>query len=229
MNDVSIHIALFAGFLSFFSPCILPLIPAYIMYITGSSLSEEIEQKKLFAFTRTLGFVLGFSLVFMIMGVSASFIGQLFIKYKLIFSKISGLLIMLFGLNMAGILNIGILNMELKMKSPKKVSTWIESILMGIAFGAGWTPCFGAVLGSILIYASSSSTISKGFYLLLFYSIGMGIPFIITSLIIKQFRQFLIKYRSFIPYISKFAAFMIIIFGVLIFLNKLSIISSIFT
>ncbi|SHJ83034.1 cytochrome c biogenesis CcdA family protein [Tepidibacter formicigenes] len=229
MEDISIWIAIMAGFLSFFSPCILPLIPAYITYITGTYVEEELNDKKLFALTRTLGFVVGFSIIFMIMGVSASFIGKLFIKYKYVFSKISGVLIILFGLNMIGFLNINILNKEIKiLKAPKKISNWFSSIIMGMAFAAGWTPCFGAVLGSILIYASSTTTVSKGFYLLLAYSIGMGVPFIITSLIISRFGKFLNKYEKVIPYISKFSSIIIIGFGILVFLNKMSIIANMF-
>lgn len=117
--DVSWGAAFGFGFLSFFSPCILPLIPVYIMYITGVSVESELEEKRIFALKRTLGFVLGFTIIFMIMGTSASFIGRIFIRNKSVFSKISGILIILFGLNMAGILNIKFLNMEKRMKAPK--------------------------------------------------------------------------------------------------------------
>lgn len=228
MADISIPIAVGAGFLSFFSPCILPLIPAYITYITGTTMEEELEDKKLFALMRTLGFVIGFSAIFMIMGVSASFIGKLFIRYKDVFSKVSGILIIVFGLKMIGILKLNFLNKEIRMKSPQKISNWFGSVLMGFAFGAGWTPCFGAVLGSILIYASATSTVSKGFYLLLAYSIGMGIPFIITALIIHKFSKILIKYERFIPYVTKFSAVIMIVFGILVFFNKMTLISSLF-
>lgn len=228
MADISIPIALGAGFLSFFSPCILPLIPAYITYITGTTVEDELDGRKLFALSRTMGFIIGFSIIFIMMGISASFIGKLLIRYKYIFSRLSGMLIIIFGLNMLGIFRINLLNKEFRMGSPKEIKNWFSSILMGIAFGAGWTPCFGAVLGSILVYASSTSTVSKGFYLLLSYSIGMGIPFIITSLLINQFSRFLTKYERHIPLIAKMSAVVMIIFGLLVFFNKTTWISGLF-
>ncbi|QEK13350.1 cytochrome c biogenesis protein CcdA [Crassaminicella thermophila] len=228
MMNVSTPIALGAGFLSFFSPCILPLIPAYITYITGTTFEDELADKKLFAFTRTLGFVIGFSIIFIVMGISASFIGKLFIRHKELFRKVSSMLIIFFGLNMMGVLKIKLLNKEIRMKAPKNISNWFGSIFMGMAFGAGWTPCFGAVLGAILVYASSTSTVAKGFYLLLAYSIGMGIPFIITSLVIHKFSGLMMKYERYLPYITKLSGIILVIFGILVFFNKMSIISTFF-
>lgn len=225
LENVSLSIAFGAGFLSFFSPCILPLVPVYIMYITGISVEEEINQSKLLAFKRTMGFVLGFTIIFMIMGTSAGFLGKIFIRNREIFSKISGILIMIFGFNMMGILNLNILKLEKRLKAPKKMTNWFSSILMGMAFAAGWTPCFGPVLASILVYAGSSATVSKGVYLLLIYSIGMAIPFILTSLFINTFNRFIQKAERFIPYIPKISGFIMIVFGVLVFFNKVVYIS----
>ncbi|ABW20248.1 cytochrome c biogenesis CcdA family protein [Alkaliphilus oremlandii] len=225
LENVSLSIAFGAGFLSFFSPCILPLVPVYIMYITGISVEEEINQSKLLAFKRTMGFVLGFTIIFMIMGTSAGFLGKIFIRNREIFSKISGILIMIFGFNMMGILNLNILKLEKRLKAPKKMTNWFSSILMGMAFAAGWTPCFGPVLASILVYAGSSATVSKGVYLLLIYSIGMAIPFILTSLFINTFNRFIQKAERFIPYIPKISGFIMIVFGVLVFFNKIVYIS----
>ena len=225
LENVSLSIAFGAGFLSFFSPCILPLVPVYIMYITGISVEEEINQSKLLAFKRTMGFVLGFTIIFMMMGTSAGFLGKIFIRNREIFSKISGILIMIFGFNMMGILNLNILKLEKRLKAPKKMTNWFSSILMGMAFAAGWTPCFGPVLASILVYAGSSATVSKGVYLLLIYSIGMAIPFILTSLFINTFNKFIQKAERFIPYIPKISGFIMIVFGVLVFFNKVVYIS----
>ncbi len=225
LENVSLSIAFGAGFLSFFSPCILPLVPVYIMYITGISVEEEINQSKLLAFKRTMGFVLGFTIIFMMMGTSAGFLGKIFIRNREIFSKISGILIMIFGFNMMGILNLNILKLEKRLKAPKKMTNWFSSILMGMAFAAGWTPCFGPVLASILVYAGSSATVSKGVYLLLIYSIGMAIPFILTSLFINTFNRFIQKAERFIPYIPKISGFIMIVFGVLVFFNKIVYIS----
>ncbi len=227
MTDVSLPIAFSAGFLSFFSPCILPLIPAYITYITGTTVEDELEGKKMFAVSRTLGFVIGFTIIFMIMGVSASFVGKVFDEYKEIFTRVSGILITVFGLNMMGILKLSILNKELRFKLPK-ITSWFSSILMGMAFAAGWTPCIGAVLGSILLYAGTTATVSKGVYLLLAYSIGLAIPFILTALLINQFNAFLAKSEKVMPYITKISGLIIVILGVLIFFNRVYIIANLF-
>ena len=141
-ESVSLPLAFGAGFISFFSPCILPMIPVYIMYITGINVEDEIDKKKFFALTRTLGFVLGFTIIFMIMGTSASFLGKIFAQNKDIFAKISGLLIFLFGIKMTGLINFSFLDRTKKVKSPKQVTNWISSVLLGMAFAAGWTPCF---------------------------------------------------------------------------------------
>ncbi|WP_040356114.1 cytochrome c biogenesis CcdA family protein [Schnuerera ultunensis] len=220
LGNVSLPIAFGAGFLSFFSPCILPLIPVYIMYMTGVNLESEMEERRLIALTRTTGFVIGFTIIFMIMGTSASFIGKIFIRNKEIFSKVSGALIVIFGLNMMGIIKFRFLNMEKKMKAPKKVSNWFSSILMGMAFAAGWTPCFGPVLASILIYAGGAATVSKGIYLLFIYSVGMAIPFLLTALFINVFSKFLEKMEKVMVYIPKIGGLIMVIFGMLVFFNK---------
>ncbi|TJX13071.1 cytochrome c biogenesis protein CcdA [Tissierella creatinini] len=218
--DVSLPIAFGAGFLSFFSPCILPMIPSYIMYITGTATEEDIASRRVFALIRTLAFVLGFTIIFIIMGSSATLLGKLFIRNKEIFSKLSGLLIMVFGLNMLGIINIGFLNFSRRISKPKKVISWISSLIVGMAFAAGWTPCFGPVLASILIYAGGADTVSKGIMLLLIYSIGMGIPFIITALSINLFDKFLLKSDGIMKYLPRISGFIMVIFGLLVFFNK---------
>lgn len=219
-QDISIPIAFGAGFLSFFSPCILPLIPAYIMYITGLSVEEDLEKQRLKALTKTLGFVLGFTIIFMVMGSSASFIGKVFIRNKEIFTKISGIVIVVFGLNMMGVLKLKFLNFNKKIKAPKKMTHWFSSILMGMAFAAGWTPCFGPVLASILIYAGGTATISKGVLLLLVYSIGMGIPFILTALFINVFINLMERAEKVLKYLPIISGVIMVIFGLLIFFNK---------
>lgn len=219
-NDVSLPLAFGAGFLSFFSPCILPMIPGYIMYITGSLSEEDVSRKKIFALNRTLAFVLGFTIVFIIMGSSATILGKIFIRNKTIFARISGLIIIVFGLNMMGIIKLGFLNFNKRLTAPKKVTSWLSSTLMGMAFAAGWTPCFGPVLASILIYAGGSDTVSKGIILLLVYSMGMGLPFILTALFINGFDQFMNKSERLMKFIPIISGAIMIIFGLLVFFNK---------
>ncbi|MGM0396734.1 MAG: cytochrome c biogenesis CcdA family protein [Bacillota bacterium] len=226
--DISLPIAFGAGFLSFFSPCLLPMIPAYIMYITGVDMEDDISKVRMTALLRTLGFVLGFTIIFVIMGTSASFIGRLFIQNKTIFFRISGVLIILFGLNMMGILNLRMLGMEKRVKSPKKITSWFSSILMGMAFAAGWTPCFGPVLASILVFAGTSATVSKGVLLLLIYSIGMAVPFLLTALFINVFIKWMARAEKFLKYMPFISGIILVIFGVLIFFDKMMSISSMF-
>jgi cytochrome c-type biogenesis protein len=219
-SDVSFPIAFGAGFISFFSPCILPMIPAYIMYITGVSLEEDLISKRKLAIFRTLAFVLGFTIVFIIMGSTATLLGKIFVRNRQVFSKISGAIIVIFGLNMMGIINLKFLNFNKKASAPKKITNWLGSLFMGMAFAAGWTPCFGPVLASILIYAGGADTVSKGIILLLVYSIGMAIPFILTSMFINVFEKFLNKSDKILKYIPKFAGIIMVIFGLLVFFNK---------
>lgn len=218
-ENISFIIAFSAGFLSFFSPCILPMIPAYIMYITGSNI-EEIGENRGYALSRTIAFVIGFTIIFMIMGTSASFIGKIFNQNKDLFSKISGLILIIFGLNMLGVININILNKDRRRGGPKKTKGWLGALIMGMAFAAGWTPCFGPVLGSILLYAGSSDTIYKGVFLLLSYSLGMGIPFILTTLFINAFNKFMNKHEKIISYMPKVSGVILILFGFLVFFDK---------
>ncbi|WP_320406239.1 cytochrome c biogenesis CcdA family protein [Gudongella oleilytica] len=219
--DVSYPIALGAGILSFFSPCLLPMIPAYIMYVSGADFEEDLSRRKFLAVTRTLGFIIGFTIIFMVMGTSASFLGRFFIQNKQLFLRISGLLIIAFGLNMMGVLKLGFLSSDKRVKSPKKITNWFSSILMGMAFAAGWTPCFGPVLASILVYAGSAGTISKGVLLLLIYSIGMAIPFMLTALFINVFTRLMEKAESFMKYMPYISGIILVIFGILIFFNKM--------
>ncbi len=195
------------------------MIPAYIMYITGSGV-KELENRRFLALSRTIGFVIGFTIIFIIMGTSASFLGQIFVRNREIFSKISGLILIIFGLNMLGLINIGFLNRETRKKGPGQVKGILGAVLMGMAFAAGWTPCFGPVLGSILIYAGASETLSKGVVLLLVYSIGMGIPFILTALFMDSFTRLLNKYERGLSYLPKISGVILIIFGVLVFSNR---------
>lgn len=230
-KEVSFLVAFGAGFLSFLSPCIIPLIPAYIMYMTGTYTEEELNKRKFYALYRTLGFVLGFTIIFVILGLSASSIGQtnFFKQNREVIAKISGFLILLFGLNMIGIFKISLLNKEYKFKAPSKIKRWFSPTLMGMAFAAGWTPCFGPILGTIILYAGTQGTLIKGIYLLLAYSIGLGIPFILTSLFINVFTRLIKKSNKVLPIISKISGIILIIFGLAIIFGQISKLTNILT
>ena len=227
MQDVSLFIAIFAGFASFVSPCVLPLVPAYVGYITGSSSDES--QAKSFTLWRAIAFVLGFSLVFITMGATASYLGKLFAQYQALFNKISGILIIIFGLHLIGLLKLEFLYREARMEGPKEATSWLTALLMGMAFAAGWTPCVGPVLASILAYAGSSATLGQGIILLVFYSLGLGIPFILTAVFIEKFMEVSNKVNKYLPLVSKVSGGVLIIFGILLFLNKIQVLSQFFT
>lgn len=220
LNNISYPLAFGAGFLSFFTPCLLPMIPAYIMFITGVNIEDELSKRRLLALSRTLGFVIGFTIIFVIMGSSASFLGRILIRNRVVFARISGAVIILFGLHLMGIINLGFLNMSGRAKAPKKITNWFSSLLMGMAFAAGWTPCFGPVLGAILMHASMASTVSKGILLLLIYSVGMAIPFILTALFIDVFVKWMERADKVMKYSPIIGGAIIVIFGLLVFFDK---------
>lgn len=227
-QEISIPLAFGAGFLSFFSPCILPLIPVYIMYLTGTSVESDVSKRRLFALTRTFGFILGFTVVFMIMGLSASVLGQLFIKNRVFLLKLSGVVMMVFGLNMMGLFKLKFIKIPQLVKTPDKITGFFSAFVMGLAFAAGWTPCFGPVLASIVIYAGTSATTINGALLLLIYSAGIAIPFIITALFINTFNKFFEKTEKFMKYVPKISGAILIIFGLLILSNKLTLLNNLF-
>lgn len=222
MFEEASYLAVFlAGLLSFFSPCILPLIPAYIMYIAGVSAEDEMKFNRKKVMIRTISFIIGFTTIFLIMGASASFIGRIFIRNKDIVSKLSSLIIIFFGLNLLGIIKVNKLSKVVKMKSPKNVDNSLGSFFMGVAFAAGWTPCFGPVLASILFYAGSSATVGKGIFMLGIYSLGMAVPFFLTALFFTKASSLLEKSEKYSPILVKISGVVLIIFGILIYFDKL--------
>lgn len=220
-QETSNWVVFMAGVLSFFSPCILPLIPAYIMYIAGVSAEDEMKFNRKKIIIRTLSFIAGFTFIFLLMGASATAIGRIFIRNKEIFSKISGVIIMFFGLNLLGVIKVSRLSKTFRLRSPRSVNNIFTSFLMGVAFAAGWTPCFGPVLASILFYAGSSSTVEKGVFMLAIYSLGMALPFFLTALFFTKASSLIEKTEKYTPIIVKIAGFVMIVFGGLIFFNKL--------
>ncbi|MFO7888147.1 MAG: cytochrome c biogenesis CcdA family protein [Eubacteriales bacterium] len=225
MENISFLIAFWGGIISFFSPCIIPIIPAYISYTAGANVNSYNNFRKI-NFTRTIGFVLGFSLVFITLGASATFLGGFLNRNLSLFRTISGLFIIFFGLYMLGLIKIGFLSRKHGFKTPKRKNNFLSSTLMGLAFGAGWTPCIGAVLGSILIFAGSQSTVGEGILLLSVYSLGLSIPFILTSLLLGFFTKYIGKIEKFSLYLNKIGGIILIILGILIIMNKLTIFNS---
>ena len=221
---VKLAFAFGAGFISFLTPCVLPIIPGYISYITGKNLSE-IDQNKRIVLIKTILFSLGFSLVFIILGATASAVGNILLFLSNELRIIAGIIIILFSFQMLGILNFQFLNQEKRIDTKGYKDNYIFPFVVGAAFAFGWTPCIGPVLGSILALSATEASISKGILLLSFYSLGLAIPFILSG---YYMNRFLISKKGFGKYynrITKFGGAILLITGILIATNQIQVIS----
>ena len=218
---IELVIAFGAGLISFLSPCVLPLIPGYISFISGSSLNELLTNKKINIIPLIL-FTLGFSFVFIMFGAAASYLGQVLLQNSQTLRIIAGLVIIIFSLQLIGIINIGFLNFEKKIYTKKNNNIWF-SFIIGMAFGFGWTPCIGPILGSILALASTEETILKAIILLSFYSLGLAIPFILSGYLMQRFLMFSKNFKKNINLVSKGGGTILLITGILILTNQLQV------
>ena len=212
-------IAFSAGLISFLSPCVLPLIPGYVSYISGQSLQEILESKKTNFFPLVL-FCLGFSTVFVLLGASASFLGQALLQNSEILRIVAGIIIIIFSFQLLGIINISYLNFE-KRFDAKESRNILFPYIIGLAFGFGWTPCIGPILGSILAIASIEETLTRAIILLIFYSLGLAIPFVLSGYLIQKFLLFSKNFRKNINLISKIGGITLLATGILILTNQL--------
>jgi len=228
MEEISIWLAFFAGIVSFLSPCIFPLIPAYLAQLTGTMISDnQIQAERRIIITRSIGFIIGFTIVFLLFGASATFIGKFFSGNRQLLEQIGGIIIVVFGLQMVGLINIRMLVSEKRIDhSPKKSTSFASSILFGFIFGAGWSPCVGLVLGGILALASTAETMASGMFLLFIYSLGLGIPFLLVALIWSKSLSSIRKVNKWIPIIQKSSGVIMILLGILMFTGQFRIIAS---
>ena len=218
---IELFIALSAGLISFLSPCVLPLIPGYISFISGQSLNELVESKKVNLIPLVL-FSLGFSFVFISFGAAASALGKILLQNSNYLRIVAGTIIVIFSLQLLGIINIGFLNYEKKYYT-KKSTKPLFVFVVGMAFGFGWTPCIGPILGSILALASTEENISRGILLLSFYSLGLAIPFILSGFLIQKLLLFSKNFKKNINIVLKFGGIILLITGVLILTNQLQV------
>jgi cytochrome c-type biogenesis protein len=218
---IELSLAFGAGLISFLSPCVLPLIPGYISFISGQSLNELLVKKKINLIPLIL-FSLGFSFIFIIFGATASFLGQVLLQNSQTLRIVAGLIIIVFSLQLIGILNISFLNFEKKIYTKKNSNIWF-SFVVGMAFGFGWTPCIGPILGSILALASTEETIFKAIILLGFYSLGLAIPFVLSGYLMQKFLMFSKNFKKNINLVSKTGGFILLVTGFLILTNQLQI------
>ena len=230
INLLSVGGALAAGLLSFVSPCCLPLVPAYLSYITGVSVdqfaSDKIAGQRRQIMLSALAFVIGLALIFTILGASATVIGGILLEYQDIVSKIAGVLIIVFGLQMLGILHIALFDQEKRLNfSKRRAPGFLGAMLMGSAFGVGWTPCVGPFLGSILLLASQSTTVATGMALLFLYALGLGVPFLLAGLLIGQLMPVLARLKRHMRLLTYASGGLLIAMGLLVMTNQMSILS----
>ncbi len=230
-GSVSFLLAFSAGFLSFVSPCVLPLIPSYVSYITGISFEDLVEGGEEKNFTRicflnSIAFIAGFTIVFMALGASSSLIGAALRDYQDIIMRMGGLLIIFFGLFVIGVIRLDFINADKKFHLAEKPAGYLGSVLVGIVFAAGWTPCIGPILGSILSIAATEGSLSFGIQLLFVYSIGLGIPFLITSMALNTFLHHLPKVTRHMKVITTISGLILIGVGVLLLTDRFTDLSN---
>ena len=221
--SVNLSIAFLAGLISFLSPCVLPLIPGYVSYISGTTLDKINDRGKNFIIYKTIFFTLGFSFVFIALGSTASFIGKFFLVNSTILRIIAGSFIIFFSLHLIGLINLNLMNKELRFFTNQHSSSITFPFAVGVAFGFGWTPCIGPILGSILALAAIENNFLKGIYLLSFYSLGLAIPFIISGVLINKFLFFSKKIKKYTPLIMKIGGIILLLTGVTIITGHLQI------
>ncbi len=228
--EVSYFAALTAGILSFLSPCVLPLVPPYICFIAGTSIDQLTGDDELDPaigrriFTSAIAFVLGFSTVFVLLGATASYLGQLVGDHLDLLSKIAGAVIILLGLHFMGLLKIGLFYKEARFEGPSKPIGLAGAYVVGLAFAFGWTPCVGPVLAAVLFYAAQESSIWKGVSLLGVYAAGLGIPFLLAALAGKPFLRFMQRFKKHLGMVEKLIGVLLVITGVLFLTGSMNVI-----
>ena len=221
--NTTIFIAFLAGMISFLSPCVLPLIPGYISYISGTSFGELKEKKSNLVVIKTIFFTLGFSLVFIALGSTASLIGNFFLVNSEAFRIIAGIIIIFFSLNLIGVFNFNFMNKDIRIFTDKYSNNMSFPFLVGAAFGFGWTPCIGPILGSILALAAIEESLSKSILLLTFYSLGLAIPFVVSGVLIDKFLLFSKGFKKYALTITKVGGVILLLTGIAILTGQLQV------
>ncbi len=222
--SLGVAIAFSAGLLSFLSPCVLPLIPSYVTFVTGMSL-EDVQRSRRTAVVHSLLFILGFTLVFLALGATATVLGRVLLSQRMWIARIGGLLVILFGLYLLGVFNIGALSRERRFHITDKPLGYLGTIVVGIAFGAGWTPCIGPILGGILTYTATQDSLVRGTSLLFAYSMGLAVPFFLAAIAIERFLGLFQRFRGTMLWANRVAGAMLVLVGVLMMTNYLSVLS----
>ncbi len=227
MTEATYPLAFLAGVISFLSPCVLPLVPSYLSFITGMSFEEMTEaadtrRVRLLTITNSLAFVLGFSVVFIAMGASTSYVGHIFRQYQDEIRVAGGVLVIIFGLFIAGLFKPGFMMKEKKFHLTGRPSGYLGAFVVGLVFAAGWTPCIGPILGGILLYATSQGSTALGFKLLSVYSLGLALPFLLSALAINTFLSYTKVLNRYMKPIMLLSGLVLIAFGVLLLMDKVT-------
>lgn len=217
-------VAFSAGVLSFLSPCVLPLIPSYVTFITGMSL-DEVQRSRRAALVHSLLFILGFTIIFLALGATASVLGRVLLAAREWIARIGGALIIVFGLYLLGVFNIRAFARERRVHLADKPVGYFGTVLVGVAFGAGWTPCIGPILGSILIYTSSAADLQRGLLLLFVYSLGLAIPFLLAALLIDRFLAAFARFRGAMVWVNRVGGVLLIAIGILLLTNYFTLLA----
>src|SRR5438128_5928253 len=221
-----IAVAFIAGLISFLSPCVLPLVPGYISIVSGSSLEQLKAQKDTSLFrtvlTNSITFIIGFSITFVILGASATWLGQVLVSWRLLLDKIAGLVLIVFGVHVLGIVKINALYQDKRFHNVEKPRGAIGAFVLGLAFAFGWTPCIGPILAGILTIASTKQTVTDGMFLLAVYSAGLGIPFLLTSLALNKFLSFYVRFKKHFHAVEVASGALVIAVGLLMVTGSLS-------
>jgi cytochrome c-type biogenesis protein len=216
--SIGLALAFSAGLLSFLSPCVLPLVPSYLTFVTGVGL-DDLGTARRSALVHALLFVLGFTLIFVALGASATVLGRLLGAYRIWITRIGGALVVLFGLYLLGMVRVDAFNRERRVHLANKPVGYLGTALVGVAFGAGWTPCLGPILGAILTYTAATADLSRGLPLLLAYSIGLALPFLLAAVAVERFLGAVTRIRPYLARVSQISGVLLIIVGVMMMLD----------
>ena len=223
--SLGITISFTAGLLSFLSPCVLPLIPSYVSFITGLSL-DDIQRSRRVTLIHSLLFIAGFTIVFLLLGATATVLGQVLLRQREWVGRIGGILVIVLGLYLLGVFNIGALGIERRVHIANKPLGYLGTLLVGMAFAAGWTPCIGPILGGVLTYTASSADLNRGLVLLFAYSLGLAVPFLLAALMIDRFMDLFQRYRGALIWMSRASGVLLIIVGLLMITGSMTVLSA---
>lgn len=221
MDDTAtlgVAIAFSAGLLSFLSPCVLPLIPSYVTFVTGLSL-EDVQHSRRTALVHSLLFIAGFTLIFLALGAGATALGAMMLRYREWITRVGGVLVILFGLYMLGVFNPAFMARERRLHLADKPFGYLGTVLVGIAFGAGWTPCLGPILAGILTYTAAEASLDRGLLLLGTYSMGLAVPFLASSLAINHFLALFTRFRRHMLWVTRISGLLLVLVGILLVTN----------